>query len=134
MLAKLESPQHDLTPLTQKIEEQMLVVKRQLINEGFMVLRNPIPLIQLQNKRLWVGYYNNGIVEVSGESRKVWLPKFEYTDTYSAYLELSYNRNKAIWESLGFEATAISGGMMEYSSLSSGRNGALHCLIVEFRS
>ncbi|GJM32080.1 MAG: hypothetical protein DHS20C18_10810 [Saprospiraceae bacterium] len=132
LVGQVRSPNTLYRQYEDDAEVLMKKIISQLEKENIIVLRNPIPLLKLEDGEPWVGYFNNGIVETTNDTRRVWLPKFEVSSPYENYLNIIGEQNKAIWESLGFEVYWISGGMMSFST-GGGRAGALHCLTVEFR-
>ena len=105
-----------------------------LENEGFMVLRNPVPFVpgfsSPEQQNFWIGYYNNCLVEVTEKSRRVWIPQYgkeEFPGHH--YLKSTDDRNRTVWESLGFQVNFIYGGQRAYAKF----KGSIHCLTLDIR-
>lgn len=128
-------------------------IARVLPSDRFEVIRNPLPLTYAsrkisvealnrpQDRKLYEIYLalrnagltevdlrswyfataNNALVEITSAARRVWLPTYGYDD-YS-YLEESDNRNREIWENMGFEVTLLP----NFHRLARGL-GAVHCI------
>lgn len=101
-----------------------------LEQQGFSVIRNPVSLcIQHEqargnNPEYLYAYFatsNNALVEVTETEKKVWLPTYGYGN-YS-YLSVIDQKNKEIWESIGFEVSLLEDFHPFASSL-----GAAHCI------
>jgi hypothetical protein len=91
-------PDHALTDVFDDVAEQ-------LVDLGFRVIRNPLPLVfhddRVKKTRVW--YFassNNVLVEIDGAARNVWLPS--YADDTWPELASTDRRNTEIWEDLGF--------------------------------
>lgn len=78
---------------------------------GFDVIRNPLPLIYVDDEeervRTWYfASYNNALVEIKGEEdRTVWLPTFGHGSWQE--LEVTDRENEAIWQRLGFHVIRL---------------------------
>ena len=78
---------------------------------GFKVIRNPLPLIYVDDEeervRKWYfASYNNALVEIKGEEEKtVWLPTYGHGNWQE--LEVTDNENEAIWQRLGFQVIRL---------------------------
>ncbi len=101
-------------------------VASRLGNEGFRVVRNPLPLTYADfsndKRRIW--YFataNNALVEVAGGRKRVWLPTYGYGS--QQHLRATDSRNKRIWEDLGFEVDLL-GDFNPFAS----NLGAVHCI------
>lgn len=97
-----------------------------LANEGFQVVRNPLPLtfadIPSRKERLW--YFataNNALVEITNNSKRVWLPTYGYGS--QQHLGATDSKNKKIWEDLGFEVVLLA----DFNPFAA-KLGAVHCI------
>lgn len=134
MVAKAVAFQSEIAHLAQQANALMSRIVRQLENAGITVIRNPVPILRLKKKsKLWVGYYNNALVEVTADTQRTWLPHFKFKNGFKEHLDQVAAQNKAIWEQLGFEVAFISGGMRKLSN-GGDRAGALRCLTIDFRN
>lgn len=94
---------------------------------GFLVTRNPLPLVYVDDpstkERLW--YFataNNALVQITDAGEKnVWLPAYGFGNWTS--LSETDKMNVKIWESLGFKATLLSDFHPFAENL-----GAVHCI------
>lgn len=103
-------------------------IAQQLLDEGFDVVRNPLPLTygdgrrlvdgRPENVRLWYFATANNCLVGDGH---VWLPTYGY----GAWPELAAtdDANRRIWEGLGFQTHTVSGWHPFAQRL-----GALHCI------
>lgn len=134
LLARLESPDFSLMRTIAMANSILDEVASNLEERGMLVLRNPVPVLKNADETLWLGYYNNLVVEAPPPPLKktVWLPNFKQTTLFGNYLESIACQNAGIWKSLGFEVKFISKGI---SKLYKGgdRGGGLRCLTVDFR-
>ncbi len=101
-------------------------IARGLERLGFIVLRNPLPLVHLDDEvardRIW--YFatsNNALVEIAAATRRVWLPTYGH-GAWST-LRASDDANAAIWTRLGFEVTPL-GDFHPFAE----NLGAVHCI------
>lgn len=101
-------------------------IANRLTSEGFSVVRNPLPLTYVDDReeatRLW--YFataNNALVEITDSSKRVWLPSYGYGT--QQHLQATDNKNKRIWEDLGFTVTMLKDFNPFASNL-----GAVHCI------
>ncbi|HEX2053217.1 MAG TPA: hypothetical protein VHJ78_05740 [Actinomycetota bacterium] len=97
-----------------------------LTAEGFEVLRNPLPLtyVDYPGERVREWYFatsNNCLVEIAGDSRRVWLPTYGHGPWED--LSATDEANKRIWEELGFEAVQLGDFNVFAQNL-----GAVHCI------
>lgn len=93
-------------------------------NKGFEVQRNPMPLIPNPPGLHYFGAYNNCLVEwTDGDYKRVYLPHFAYGD-FADSLATYENKNKEIWQNLGFEVIFIHGDFQKIAP----NGGSLHCL------
>lgn len=93
---------------------------------GFDVYRNPLPLVYMDDERSFVrNWYfasaNNALVEITGNSKMIWLPCYGFGDW--SYLHKTDEANITIWKNLGFEVIVIEDlhPLAEHS-------GSLHCI------
>jgi hypothetical protein len=102
-------------------------IAAQLRRNRFKVIRNPLPLVVAEDpekrERMWYfATYNNAIVEIQDDRRRVWLPTYGYGDF--ADLQLTDKENRRIWkEELGFNVTMLT----DFHPYAFGL-GAAHCL------
>ena len=101
-------------------------IARSLARGGFEVTRNPLPLVAVADRarRVREWYFatsNNALVEIDGESRRVWLPSYGHT----AWPELKATdqANLRIWRGLGFKAQLL-GDFHPFAQ----NLGAVHCI------
>lgn len=95
-------------------------------NPDFKVLRSPLPLIYADDTGSKTRYWyfataNNCLVENYSDSKKVWLPTYGYggwTD-----LAKTDNKNKEIWEGLGYTVEFLADFHPFAENL-----GAVHCI------
>lgn len=98
----------------------------QLERAGFVVLRNPLPLVYHDNHITKVRHWyfassNNAIVETDGRRRAVWLPTYGHGCWRE--LEATDRRNEEIWRDMGFEAFLLGDFHPFVSNL-----GSLRCM------
>lgn len=110
----------------------------------FEVRRNDVPLfiryrsINKENKGIlsarpigiFPGAFNNCLVEVSGATRRVWLPRISYASRYAVHqrwLNGLEKQNLEMWEQLNFKVFWIEA---DFYNLSVGYSG-LHCITKE---
>ncbi|MDX5483184.1 MAG: hypothetical protein LPK07_16005 [Hymenobacteraceae bacterium] len=93
---------------------------------GFEVIRNPLPLTYVddENQKVRKWYFatsNNALVEVQEGKKTVWLPSYGHGNWQE--LRLTDDKNREIWESLGFEVV-----MLEDFHPFAEFSGATHCI------
>jgi len=130
-IALVGDPKMAADTLGEPTSQPMLIpyyndIAKRLEDEGFFVIRNPLPLTYADfpayKQRVW--YFataNNALVEVTDESRHVWLPSYGHGS--QAHLRATDSQNKRIWESLGFTVT-----MLEDFNPFASNLGAVHCI------
>lgn len=101
-------------------------IAEQLAESGFEVIRNPLPLVSVADRRSrtrdwYFATANNALVEVDGDRRCVWLPSYGHTAWPE--LEKTDEANAAVWQGLGFE-THLLGDFHPFAQ----RLGAVHCI------
>ena len=101
-------------------------IARRLKRLGFEVLRTPLPRVYVDypDERLRQWYFatsNNCLVEITDDSRRVWLPTYGHGPWEA--LGATDEANKEIWEGLGFEVVQL--GDFHYFAQNL---GALHCI------
>jgi len=108
-----------------------------LTDDGFEVLRNPLPLTygdgrrdidgELRDVRLWyLATSNNCLVQIDeGAGNRVWLPTYGHGPWKE--LAATDDANRRIWEQLGFTVTELT----SFHTFAQ-RFGALHCIAKEF--
>ena len=102
-------------------------ISRQLVQSGFHVVRNPLPLVvsedQRRKERMW--YFatsNNAIVQITPHRKTVWLPSYGYGDFKE--LAATDRENRRIWqEDLGFTVHMLTDFHAYAYDL-----GAAHCI------
>jgi len=101
-------------------------IAKKLQQQGFAVVRNPLPLVYQddprEKKRYW--YFataNNALVEANGGSKSVWLPTYGHGSWPE--LQATDQENRRIWESLGFQV-----GMLADFHPFAFNLGAVHCI------
>lgn len=120
-------------PVDHGLQEHFDDVARSLADEGFEVVRNPLPLTYgdgrravdgvTRNVRLW--YFagaNNCLVQIdTAAGDHVWLPTYGHGPW--AELAVVDGANRRIWEGLGFEVHEV----RDFHPFAQ-RLGALHCI------
>ena len=113
-------PRHAMAAIFDDIAQQFSAM-------GFEVIRNPLPLTyddnQEKRERTW--YFassNNALVEITDESKQVWLPTYGH-DKWPELAETD-NANKKIWENLGFTVN-----MLKNFHPFASQVGAVHCIL-----
>lgn len=127
----LERPPVDAT-----LADHLDDIATQLVDEGFEVLRNPLPLTHgdgrreldgdVHDVRIWyLASANNCLVQVDAEhGDHVWLPTYGH----GAWRELAATdaANRRIWQTLGFTVHELT----SFHTFAQ-RFGALHCIAKE---
>jgi hypothetical protein len=117
----------DLDILKYGIPELFDDVAQGLINNGFEVIRLPLPVIYLdepeKKKRFWYfTTYNNCLVEIIDENNKtIWLPTYGYGEW--KILKKTDEKAREIFEKIGFKVIMLT----DYHPLAEG-SGSLHCI------
>lgn len=101
-------------------------VASRLAADGFEVIRNPLPLTYVdfpdeQAREWYFATSNNCLVEITGDSRRVWLPTYGHGPWEE--LKATDDANKRLWESLDFEVTQLGDFNIFAQNL-----GAVHCI------
>ncbi|MCB0640447.1 MAG: hypothetical protein KDC44_02360 [Phaeodactylibacter sp.] len=98
------------------------------------ILRNPLPLMPRKNDQFYPCAYNNCLVEMTENSKRVYLPSFLSTRNPNSLvgeikekIEEAEAENRRLWESLQFEVIFTEANFHYFMS----RGGALHCLTNE---
>jgi len=112
-------PDHALAPA---FDEVALGLERL----GFQVTRTPLPRVYVDypEDRLRQWYFatsNNCLVEISDDSKRVWLPTYGHGPWEA--LAATDDANTAVWEGLGFEVVEV-GDFHPFAQ----NLGALHCI------
>jgi hypothetical protein len=114
-----EPLQHALDPIFDD-------VARNLKRLGFEVVRNPLPLVYVDDpgrrERFW--YFatsNNCLVEIDGRRRSVWLPTYGHAPWPE--LAATDRANKELWEKLGFTVHQLTDFHPFVQNL-----GSVHCI------
>jgi len=104
------------------LNEMLRIIVRKLENEGFIIIRNRIPIYtEGEESKFRYAFYNNCLVELYKGRKRVYLA--EYGDIDSRFLKYD-KRNMMIWEQLGFEVTQV-GNLLPFSK----KNGGLRDLV-----
>jgi hypothetical protein len=137
LVARCELPDNekdrDLPGKVHRANQYLDEAADSLREQGFEVLRNPVPTLPLPGMQ---GFYlcalNNCLVEVCGQYRQVWLPNItqgkEISPVY-AQLCAAEEANRAIWKSLHFKVCFLPGNFHELMR----QSGALHCIANEMQ-
>lgn len=101
-------------------------IARGLERAGFRVHRSPLPLVYVDEPevRMRTWYFatsNNALVEVTRDSKRIWIPTYGYGAWES--LSATDAANKRLWESLGFEVIQL----VDCHPFA-GYNGVVHCI------
>lgn len=94
---------------------------------GFEVIRNPLPLVyvddpELKLRKWYYASYNNALVEIkSKDERTIWLPTYGHGNWQE--LTVTDKENKRIWEELGFRVI-----MLDDFHPFAENAGAVHCI------
>ncbi|MDQ3192304.1 MAG: hypothetical protein M3Q58_11990 [Bacteroidota bacterium] len=124
---KLASKILSLPVLAYAMTELFDNIAENLIKAGFEVIRNPLPLIYLDDEkekfRTWhFATSNNAIVEIiNNENKTVWLPTYGYGNWEE--LKKTDEYNKKLWEDLGFKVILL-GDFHPFIE----NSGSLHCI------
>lgn len=117
--------------LGQEVPETAMVevfdsIAKQFSEYNFRVVRNPIPLVYVDDierkERTW--YFatsNNALVEIYTGTKRVFLPTYGHGNWTE--LVATDNKNKEIWEALGFEVVQL-GDFHPFAE----NLGAVHCI------
>lgn len=99
-------------------------IAMQLLAKGFNVIRNPMPLIydddDVEKIRYWYFATGNNVI-VQDTPKIVWLPTYGYDEWEN--LSITDNKNKEIWEALGYEVK-----MLPNFHPFAAKLGAAHCI------
>ncbi len=131
LAAGSEAPDTDLIRSIEQINKYLDAVTEQLIQSGFYVRRNPIPVLQKRNEaESYLCAYNNCLTEVSEDKSVVWLAKLSYQQEAAPYfnhLKQLEDENVALWKELNFEVRLIEANF--HTILDD--QGSLHCITNE---
>ncbi len=97
-------------PIPHAMAEIFDDVARTLKEQGFEIVRNPLPLTYVDDvsNKLRTWYFataNNCLVQIDGADKRVWLPTYGHGDW--ADLAVIDARNKEIWRKMGFAVTEL---------------------------
>ncbi len=118
----------------QALADGFNAIQTQLEGHGFVVRRNPLPLIYMDfppeegeddarpQRRWFFASYNNCLVEVTETSKTVWMPTYGY-GAWEEQLAPVDAANEALFQELGF--TVI---RMPDCTMLACDGGALHCI------
>ncbi|MEL6832822.1 MAG: hypothetical protein AAFP77_07510 [Bacteroidota bacterium] len=125
------NPKH--TRAANRLEELLLGIVNKLQNpnsrneeSGFIVMRNPVPLISegRDDAVYHIGMYNNCLVErISDQEKRVYLPSYA-TGGYRRNLKVFDQLNRQLWENLGYQVVMIEANFHNYAK----QRGSLHCI------
>lgn len=101
-------------------------IASRLSTEGFEVIRNPLPLtyVDYPDERVREWYFatsNNCLVEIDGDSSRVWLPTYGHGPWEE--LSVTDDANRRTWEQMGFEVHLLGDFNVFTQNL-----GAVHCI------
>jgi hypothetical protein len=113
-------------PLPHALDPIFDDVARNLERMGFEVVRNPLPLVFVDDpdEKLRAWYFatsNNCLVEIDGERRSVWLPTYGHAPWPE--LAATDEANREIWEQLGFTVHSLADFHPFAQNL-----GSVHCI------
>ena len=98
------------------------------LKERFCIMRNPMP-ITAEGGKCYPCFYNNCLVEIYENSRKVWIPSFGTgSEKWKKDLKPFDELNRKLWENIGFEVFLIES---DFHNLSKNGEGSLHCITNE---
>lgn len=111
--------------IVNSMKKQIDQIAISLRREGFVVIRNPIPLTRTRVTKGNTYYclYNNAIVEIDHSSKKVWLPTFAFDQWKEQLIEYDLE-NIHIWKSLDFEVITLDNFHAHVQN-----NGGVHCMV-----
>ncbi len=95
-------------PLAESMQNCIEPIVKDLEAKGFQVTRNPMPLTRtkLEKGNTYYCFYNNALLEIDGESRRVWMPTFGHGIWADALRKYDIE-NREIWHKLGFEVSEL---------------------------
>ena len=101
-------------------------IAKNLEKLGFKVIRNPLPLVYVDDSEYKERYWyfataNNALVEIGPKNKKAWIPTYAHGNW--AELSITDEKNKQIFESLGFEVFKL-GNFHPFAE----NLGAVHCI------
>ena len=125
-------PEPDVLQVIDRMNEYLEQVAEQLTHAGFLVQRNPLPILHQESVAdSYLCAYNNCLTEVAeGLKPTVWLAKLTHrreNEIYYEHLKRLENENIALWETLGFEVRLVEANF--HSILDD--QGSLHCITNE---
>ena len=132
LLSGASSPDPDLSRSVAQMNAYLDAVEKQLLDAGFGVLRNPVPVLQKRNtKESYLCSYNNCLTEVAdGQQALVWLARLsrgqEAEGWYEDLLRLE-QANIDLWQGAGFEVRLVDANF--HTILDD--QGSLHCMTNE---
>lgn len=90
------------------LKELMNPVVEKLTLEGFKIIRNPMPLTRSRagSNNEYYCFYNNALVEIDGNSKRIWMPTFGHWHWKKSLRKYDIE-NREIWHNLGFEVTDL---------------------------
>lgn len=111
--------------IVQSLKPRFDETSEQLRKNGFVILRNPVPLTRsrLTKGEPYYCLYNNCIVEITDDRKRVWMPKFGIHDWEKQLKEYDF-QNRDIWRGLDFEVEELIDGHSFAI-----RSGGVHCLV-----
>lgn len=111
--------------LIKSLKDQIDIIAKSLRKKGFVVLRNPFPLVRkhIDEGPYYPCLYNNAIVEITGKKKRVWLPTFAHDKWKSILIDFEKD-NIDLWQSLGFEVIQL----MNFHPFIENR-GAVNCIV-----
>jgi hypothetical protein len=101
------------------LNEQLDGVATYLKEQGFFIIRNPMPKLGIDEYAL----YNNCLVEIDKKNKQVWLPAFGREDSELTKFD---HQNIVLWQLLGFKVHSLH-GLLTFSK----SRGTIHCLTKE---
>ena len=121
----------DTQNIAKGINRYLDIVLKQLLAEGFEVIRTPLPLIgKGSSSRAYLCTYNNCLVSCGALSKTVWLPRYTFGVSHEPWYEamkIAENKNVSIWESMVYEVRFVDAN---FHSIVDDK-GSLHCITQE---
>jgi hypothetical protein len=134
LLSGTSGPDPDLVRSVAQMNDYLDAVEKQLLDAGFGVRRNPVPVLQKRNaKESYLCSYNNCLAEVAeGEQPVVWLAclsRGQETEAWYEDLLRLEQDNIELWRDAGFEVRLVDANF--HTILDD--QGSLHCMTNEIR-
>jgi len=95
-------------PLAESMRDCIVPIVENLEAQGFQIIRNPMPLTRtkVEKGNTYYCFYNNALIEIDGESKRIWMPTFGH-GAWEKHLRKYDIENREIWHKLGFEVSEL---------------------------